>query len=71
MASAVPSGVRAVHTEKRLAELGITLPPVVAPVANYRSVVRSGNLLFTGAFTGLLCVTAFRRVRLRTPWCPS
>ena len=40
--------VRAVHTEKKLTELGITLPPVVAPVANYKSVVRSGNLLFTG-----------------------
>jgi hypothetical protein len=44
--------VRRVHTERRLAELGITLPPVVAPVANYRSCVRSGNLLFTGVAPG-------------------
>ena len=32
--------------EKRLAELGITLPPVSAPIANYVNAVRSGNLVF-------------------------
>jgi len=32
--------------EERLAELGIELPPSSAPVANYLSAVRSGNLLF-------------------------
>lgn len=32
--------------EQRLAELGITLPPVTAPVANYVNAVRTGNLLF-------------------------
>ncbi|MGY6532242.1 RidA family protein [Glycocaulis sp.] len=31
---------------KRLAELGITLPEAVAPVANYVPFVRSGNLVF-------------------------
>jgi enamine deaminase RidA (YjgF/YER057c/UK114 family) len=32
--------------EARLAELGIALPPVSAPVANYVNAVRSGNLVF-------------------------
>lgn len=32
--------------EKRLEELGITLPPVTAPVATYVNAVRTGNLLF-------------------------
>lgn len=32
--------------EERLVELGIELPPSLAPVANYLSAVRSGNLLF-------------------------
>jgi enamine deaminase RidA (YjgF/YER057c/UK114 family) len=32
---------------QRLAELGITLPPVVAPVAAYVPAVRSGNLVWT------------------------
>jgi enamine deaminase RidA (YjgF/YER057c/UK114 family) len=31
----------------RLAELGIELPPVAAPVAAYLPAVRSGNLVFT------------------------
>jgi len=31
----------------RLAELGLTLPPVVAPVAAYVPAVRSGSLVFT------------------------
>ena len=31
----------------RLAELGITLPPVVAPVAAYVPAVRTGSLVFT------------------------
>lgn len=34
------------NPEARLAELGITLPEVSAPVANYVNAVRSGNLLF-------------------------
>jgi enamine deaminase RidA (YjgF/YER057c/UK114 family) len=33
--------------EKRLAELGVTLPAAAAPAANYVPFVRSGNLLFT------------------------
>jgi enamine deaminase RidA (YjgF/YER057c/UK114 family) len=33
--------------EKRLNNLGVTLPPSSAPAANYVPFVRSGNLLFT------------------------
>ncbi len=32
---------------QRLAELGLTLPPVAAPVAAYVPAVRTGNLVFT------------------------
>jgi enamine deaminase RidA (YjgF/YER057c/UK114 family) len=32
--------------EKKLQDLGITLPPITAPVANYVNAVRTGNLLF-------------------------
>ncbi len=34
------------HTE-RLAELGLTLPPVVVPLASYVPAVRTGNLVYT------------------------
>jgi enamine deaminase RidA (YjgF/YER057c/UK114 family) len=33
--------------EKRLSDLGVTLPTPAAPAANYVPFVRSGNLLFT------------------------
>ena len=33
--------------EKRLEELGITLPPPARPVANYVTTVQTGNLVFT------------------------
>ncbi|MBF6223988.1 MULTISPECIES: RidA family protein [Nocardia] len=33
--------------EKNLAELGITLPPVVAPVAAYIPAIRTGSLVYT------------------------
>jgi enamine deaminase RidA (YjgF/YER057c/UK114 family) len=33
--------------EKKLAELGLSLPPMPTPVANYVPMVRIGNLLFT------------------------
>ncbi|MEU8250138.1 RidA family protein [Nonomuraea sp. NPDC048916] len=33
--------------EEKLAELGLTLPPVVAPLAAYVPVVRTGNLVYT------------------------
>jgi enamine deaminase RidA (YjgF/YER057c/UK114 family) len=33
--------------EKRLADLGVTLPAAAAPAANYVPFARSGNLLFT------------------------
>jgi len=34
------------EVEKKLSEMGLTLPPTPTPVANYVPVVRSGNLLF-------------------------
>jgi len=34
------------EVEKKLAELGLSLPPSPTPVANYIPAVRSGNLLF-------------------------
>ena len=40
--------------EERFASLGLTLPPVPSPVANYVNAVRSGNFLFLsgkGPFT--------------------
>lgn len=37
----------AVSTSARLAELGITLPGVAAPVAAYVPAVRTGNLVYT------------------------
>jgi enamine deaminase RidA (YjgF/YER057c/UK114 family) len=41
--------------EKRLSELGITLPQAPAPVANYVPVVHTGNLLMV---SGQLCFDA-------------
>jgi enamine deaminase RidA (YjgF/YER057c/UK114 family) len=46
--------------EKRLAELGIELPPVFAPVGNYLGCKRSGSLLFVGgpgptSAAGVIC----------------
>lgn len=35
-----------IDPEKRLAEMGLALPEVAAPVASYVPAVRSGNLLF-------------------------
>jgi enamine deaminase RidA (YjgF/YER057c/UK114 family) len=46
--------------EKKLKELGIRLPPVTPPVANYVNAVRTGNLLFlagkgpAGGVTGVV-----------------
>ncbi|HEV8714544.1 MAG TPA: RidA family protein [Candidatus Binatia bacterium] len=34
------------EVEKKLGEMGLTLPPLPSPVANYVPAVRSGNLLF-------------------------
>ncbi|HYE46743.1 MAG TPA: RidA family protein [Caulobacter sp.] len=64
--------------EERLAELGITLPAPVAPIANYVPFVRSGNLLHisgqvsvdaNGGITGVVgedvdAETAVRAARL-------
>jgi enamine deaminase RidA (YjgF/YER057c/UK114 family) len=33
--------------QERLAELGLTLPPVVTPMADYIPAVRTGNLVYT------------------------
>lgn len=35
------------HWEKNLAQLGLTLPPVVAPVAAYIPAIRTGSLVYT------------------------
>ena len=43
--------------EKKLKELGITLPAVSSPSANYVNAVQTGNLLFL-AGKGPLAVTA-------------
>lgn len=43
----VPAQTQEPDVEARLQELGIELPPVGAPVANYVNTVRSGNLVFT------------------------
>lgn len=40
---------RSVHIERRLAELGYVLPQVAEPKGNYRTAVRTGNYIFTGA----------------------
>ena len=41
--------------EKKLTELGLTLPALAAPIANYVGSVRTGNLLFV---SGQLCLGA-------------
>lgn len=43
------ASVRSVHIERKLQELGYTLPSVAEPKGNYRTCVRSGNYVFTGA----------------------
>jgi len=47
---AVPAAAAqgAVDPEARLAELGLELPPVYTPHANYLRAVRTGNLVFLG-----------------------
>lgn len=42
---------RSVHIERRLAELGYVLPQVAEPKGNYRTAVRTGSYIFTGATT--------------------
>ena len=41
------SKLRQVHTERRLEELGITLPSMPRPLASYTTCVISGNHIFT------------------------
>lgn len=43
------AATRNVHIERRLAELGYVLPTVAEPKGNYRTAVRTGNYIFTGA----------------------
>lgn len=45
--------------EKRLADLGITLPTPAAPIANYVGYVRTGNLVMV---SGQLCLDADGRL---------
>ncbi len=40
------SGLRMVHTEKKIAELGLTLPSLPAPLASYALSMKSGNHVF-------------------------
>ncbi len=40
--------------EKKLAEMGLQLPPVSRPVANYVKAVRTGNLVFLAGHTSEL-----------------
>jgi enamine deaminase RidA (YjgF/YER057c/UK114 family) len=49
-------------TEKRLGELGITLPTPASPIANYVPFVRTGALLF---ISGQLCFDAEGRLVAR------
>jgi enamine deaminase RidA (YjgF/YER057c/UK114 family) len=47
LALVVPAAAQDQTPEQKLAALGVTLPAVEAPIANYVKTVRSGNLLFT------------------------
>jgi enamine deaminase RidA (YjgF/YER057c/UK114 family) len=47
MIAAQPALAQEQSPEQKLAALGVTLPAVDQPIANYVKVVRSGNLLFT------------------------
>jgi enamine deaminase RidA (YjgF/YER057c/UK114 family) len=47
MTAPTPTDAGAQSWHARLAELGIRLPPVAAPVASYVPAVRSGQLVFT------------------------
>lgn len=51
MAAASASGQ---SWSERLAELGLTLPPVVAPLASYVPATRTGNLVYTAGQLPLL-----------------
>ncbi|CEG40915.1 Endoribonuclease L-PSP/chorismate mutase-like [Plasmopara halstedii] len=42
----VMSAVRNVHIERKIEELGYTLPAVAEPKGNYRTSVRSGNTIY-------------------------
>lgn len=37
---------RMVHTEQKIAELGLKLPPMPVPLASYVPITRSGNMVF-------------------------
>lgn len=52
---------RSVHIERRLAELGYVLPQVAEPKGNYRTAVRTGNFIFTGAFVSKNVVVMMHR----------
>ncbi|MEJ0054260.1 MAG: RidA family protein [Bacteroidota bacterium] len=46
MATIIPSFAQKTDVEKKLKELGLTLPAPQKPIANYVKAVRSGNLVF-------------------------
>jgi hypothetical protein len=48
-ASASAAIVRGVHTEAKIAELGLVLPTSTKPAANYIMCNRVGNMIYTGA----------------------
>ena len=43
---ALATAARSVHVERKLQELGYTLPAVAEPKGNYRTSVRSGNTIY-------------------------
>lgn len=45
---AADEGVRALHVEARLKELGLVLPAPARPVASYVMSTRVGNMIYTG-----------------------
>ena len=47
VAAVAAAGRRAVHVEAKLAEMGVEVPPIVRPVANYTVVTAAGNMLYT------------------------
>jgi enamine deaminase RidA (YjgF/YER057c/UK114 family) len=54
-ATIAKGGIMSGTAEKRLADLGITLPTPAAPIANYVGYVRTGNLVMV---SGQLCLDA-------------
>lgn len=45
------ASAQTIDPEKKLTEMGLTLPPVAKPIANYVKAVRTGNLVFLAGHT--------------------